>query len=148
MERATSHTGFTGPYLQYTHARLCSMRDFNKDVKLTSDVDFSLLSEDVAYQVVQQVSLYEFCGTSANVSDIPVYSYKSRNRSSLAPSSLTSLTSARPSTQPTKTCTSRINLLTYVALFLHAHSVRSKRPVLCYLNAPKQSLGLVWRCWA
>lgn len=58
MDRATSHTGFTGPYLQYTHARLCSMRDHNREVNLTPDVDFKILNEDVAYQVVQQISLY------------------------------------------------------------------------------------------
>jgi len=45
VERVTSFQGFTGPYLQYSHARCCSMRDHNKDVPFQRDVDFALLSE-------------------------------------------------------------------------------------------------------
>eukprot|EP01126_Amoeba_proteus_P017479 TRINITY_DN1843_c0_g1_i6.p1 TRINITY_DN1843_c0_g1~~TRINITY_DN1843_c0_g1_i6.p1 ORF type:complete len:359 (-),score=84.69 TRINITY_DN1843_c0_g1_i6:194-1270(-) len=58
MDRATSHTGFTGPYLQYTHARLCSMKDHNSDIRLHDDVDFSYLTDDVSYPVTQQLALF------------------------------------------------------------------------------------------
>jgi len=38
LERVTSYQGFTGPYLQYSHARLSSMKDVNAGVALKRDV--------------------------------------------------------------------------------------------------------------
>jgi len=58
MDRATSHVGFTGPYLQYSHARLCSMKDHNSEVKLTCDVDAKLLDGVSSYEVIHQLSLF------------------------------------------------------------------------------------------
>jgi len=58
MDRATSHIGYTGPYLQYSHARLCSMKDHNCEVKLSCDVDFKLLDGVAAYEVIHQLSLF------------------------------------------------------------------------------------------
>lgn len=57
-ERMSSIEGHTGPYLQYAHARLCSMEDKTMDVPLTDDVDFSLLKEPQAIQLAQQVSRF------------------------------------------------------------------------------------------
>jgi len=58
MDRATSHIGFTGPYLQYTHARLCSIKDHNAEVSLSSLVNFELLGGETAYEVIHQLSLF------------------------------------------------------------------------------------------
>eukprot|EP01121_Diplochlamys_sp_Union-15-3_P018520 TRINITY_DN674_c0_g1_i6.p1 TRINITY_DN674_c0_g1~~TRINITY_DN674_c0_g1_i6.p1 ORF type:complete len:607 (-),score=106.12 TRINITY_DN674_c0_g1_i6:40-1860(-) len=44
-ERCTSFEGHTGPYLQYAHARLCSMEDKTSEIPLTDQVNFSLLTE-------------------------------------------------------------------------------------------------------
>jgi arginyl-tRNA synthetase len=52
----TSFEGDTGAYLQYTHARLCSMRDKNINVPLTTEVDYSLLSEPSACNLVKYLS--------------------------------------------------------------------------------------------
>lgn len=49
--------GETGPYLQYTHARLCSvMRKYGKPVE--SEVDFSLLKEKDEYLLVRKLELF------------------------------------------------------------------------------------------
>ena len=45
-DRMTSSEGYTGPFLQYTHARLCSMEDKTTDIPLTSDIDATLLVLD------------------------------------------------------------------------------------------------------
>jgi arginyl-tRNA synthetase len=42
-KRITTFEGHTGPYLQYAHARLCSMEDKTKDIPVTLDIDFTLL---------------------------------------------------------------------------------------------------------
>lgn len=52
-EEVLNFTGETGPYIQYTHARYCSvLRKFGKDVPPT-DVDLTLLSEPEALAVVK-----------------------------------------------------------------------------------------------
>ena len=51
-EEVLNFDGETGPYLQYTHARLCSLlRHYNGTV--TADVDFALLKEEEERRVVE-----------------------------------------------------------------------------------------------
>ena len=51
-EEVLSFEGETGPYLQYTHARLCSVqRKYGRDV--TSDINFSLLTQPEEQRVVE-----------------------------------------------------------------------------------------------
>ncbi len=51
-DEVLSFEGETGPYLQYTHARLCSlMRKYDRPVPV--DVDFSLLSGDEEQRVIE-----------------------------------------------------------------------------------------------
>ena len=58
--------GETGPYLQYTHARLCSLiRNFDK--KISSDVDFSLLDNEEEKRVVE--ALADFPGVVITAAD-------------------------------------------------------------------------------
>lgn len=49
--------GDTGPYLQYQHARLHSM-ERKSGVKITHDIDFSLLSEPVAQDIARMVGKF------------------------------------------------------------------------------------------
>lgn len=58
LEHVTSIEGNTGPYLQYTHSRLCSMMDKNSNVPLTDHFDPSLLHEDIAHQLVLQIARF------------------------------------------------------------------------------------------
>jgi arginyl-tRNA synthetase len=64
-KRITTFEGHTGPYLQYAHARLCSMEDKTKDVPLTVDVDYSLLKEkaalDLAFQIARYGEILQLC---------------------------------------------------------------------------------------
>eukprot|EP00029_Vermamoeba_vermiformis_P006564 TRINITY_DN2607_c0_g1_i1.p1 TRINITY_DN2607_c0_g1~~TRINITY_DN2607_c0_g1_i1.p1 ORF type:complete len:590 (+),score=236.05 TRINITY_DN2607_c0_g1_i1:461-2230(+) len=57
-DRITEFEGHTGPYLQYAHARLCSMEDKNKEVKIHGDVDFSILQEKEALNLAVQIARY------------------------------------------------------------------------------------------
>lgn len=51
--------GETGPYVQYTHARLCSiLRKYGKDV--TEDIDYTLLNEDDAIHLIKNLWQYPF----------------------------------------------------------------------------------------
>lgn len=57
MEFMTSFEGDTGPYLQYAHARLCSIKrrvDLSDEELATADL--SLLSEDHAVNVIRSLS--------------------------------------------------------------------------------------------
>ncbi|KAL5115325.1 arginyl-tRNA synthetase [Pleosporales sp. CAS-2024a] len=62
MDRMTSFEGDTGPYLQYAHARLCSIyrKAVAADASLAaldlSTVDFSLLTEPHAVDLVRQLA--------------------------------------------------------------------------------------------
>ncbi len=52
-----SFEGETGPYLQYTHARLCSLiRKYNQDI--SPDIDFSVLDREEEHRVIEL--LYDF----------------------------------------------------------------------------------------
>ncbi|OCL11816.1 arginyl-tRNA synthetase, partial [Glonium stellatum] len=57
MDRMTSFEGDTGPYLQYAHARLCSI---TRKANLSSDellsADFSLLTEEHAVDLIRQLA--------------------------------------------------------------------------------------------
>ncbi|KAF1984755.1 arginyl-tRNA synthetase [Aulographum hederae CBS 113979] len=59
LARSTSYEGDTGPYLQYAHARLCSIA---RDVKLTREelvgADFALLQEPHAVDLVRLMAQY------------------------------------------------------------------------------------------
>lgn len=58
-DRMTSFQGETGPYLQYAHARLCSIfRKVDGLVRLTAKADLSLLTEIEAYVLVKQIGQY------------------------------------------------------------------------------------------
>jgi arginyl-tRNA synthetase len=54
----TAKEGNTGPYLQYAHARLCSMEDKTVSVPVTKDIDVSLLTEKEAFDLVLQIAKY------------------------------------------------------------------------------------------
>lgn len=65
-EEALSFEGETGPYLQYTHARLSSLlRRYNQDV--TADVDFSLLDSPEEKAILMH--LYRFGLTIEHAAD-------------------------------------------------------------------------------
>lgn len=52
IERVTRFEGDTGPYLQYAHARLCSIeRKSGLSVDATTAIDYDLLSEAEAYEL-------------------------------------------------------------------------------------------------
>ncbi|XP_004364903.2 arginyl-tRNA synthetase [Capsaspora owczarzaki ATCC 30864] len=51
-------TGTTGPYLLYTHARLCSLKRKMGSNAVAADVDWSLLSEPSAMYIVDVVAAY------------------------------------------------------------------------------------------
>ena len=51
LEKALSFDGETGPYLQYTHARCCSILDKAGEVK--GYADFSVLEQDEAFALVR-----------------------------------------------------------------------------------------------
>ncbi|TVY82033.1 Cytoplasmic arginine--tRNA ligase [Lachnellula suecica] len=59
METMTSFEGDTGPYLQYAHARLCSI---TRRAQLTSEeisnADLSLLTEPHALDLIRVISQY------------------------------------------------------------------------------------------
>lgn len=56
-ERMLSSEGETGPYVQYAHARACSLL---RTMPLKdSEIDYSLLSDDASMDVVRQLSKFE-----------------------------------------------------------------------------------------
>ena len=57
-DRMTSFEGHTGPYLQYAHARLCSIIRKNSDVKINESADLSLLSEPEAVELTKQIARF------------------------------------------------------------------------------------------
>lgn len=56
IERCTSTEGMTGPYLQYTHCRICSIQENNKEIIIgpASEIDFEHINNDL----VQRLSFY------------------------------------------------------------------------------------------
>lgn len=59
MEAMTSFEGDTGPYLQYAHSRLCSIkrRAALSDEEISS-ADLSLLTEDHAVNIVRYLAMW------------------------------------------------------------------------------------------
>lgn len=57
LEKTLSFEGETGPYVQYTHARACSILR-KADVDYTIDVNYSLLNDDITKDVVRLVSKF------------------------------------------------------------------------------------------
>ncbi|KAI9226246.1 MAG: YDR341C-like protein [Piptocephalis tieghemiana] len=55
--RIFSFEGDTGPYLQYAHARLCSI-ERNASQKVRADADLTLLTEPSAYELIQLLAQY------------------------------------------------------------------------------------------
>ena len=56
-EEVLNFEGETGPYLQYTHARLCSLeRKYKKEIN--TDIDFSLLGNDEEQRVIELLADY------------------------------------------------------------------------------------------
>lgn len=57
-DRMTSAEGSTGPFLQYTHARLCSMEDKTSDVVITDQIDPLLLQEKEAINLAVAIAKF------------------------------------------------------------------------------------------
>lgn len=53
-DKVLNFEGETGPYVQYTHARACSVLR-NAEVELTKDVDFSYISGESAYELTKLI---------------------------------------------------------------------------------------------
>jgi len=56
-ERMLNFEGETGPYVQYTHARACSLLEKGSTVAF-ADIDYSILADDAAFEVLRL--LYAF----------------------------------------------------------------------------------------
>ena len=56
-ERTLNFDGETGPYVQYTHARACSILR-KADVILDSDIDFNLLANDDAMELIRLIQQF------------------------------------------------------------------------------------------
>ena len=57
-DRMTSSEGSTGPFLQYTHARLCSMEDKTADIPLTDAINGDLLLDKPAVALAIAISRF------------------------------------------------------------------------------------------
>ena len=74
----TSFEGDTGPYLQYAHARLCSMtRKSGLNVEELSNANFDLLSEKHAVDLIRLLSQWPdvLLNTAKTLEPITVLSY-------------------------------------------------------------------------
>ncbi|WP_317368370.1 arginine--tRNA ligase [uncultured Tyzzerella sp.] len=59
LERMLNFQGETGPYVQYTHARACSIlkkENFNED--LLKNIDYSLICDEFSFELVKLLSQY------------------------------------------------------------------------------------------
>ncbi|PJF17478.1 hypothetical protein PSACC_02713 [Paramicrosporidium saccamoebae] len=57
IERVTKFEGDTGPYLQYAHARLCSIQR-KSGIDITGPIDYSLLNEKEAVDLALMIAQY------------------------------------------------------------------------------------------
>lgn len=55
-DKVLNFDGETGPYVQYTHARACSILKNSSDVINADTIDFSLLTSDSAYTLLRLIS--------------------------------------------------------------------------------------------
>ncbi|KAJ2788449.1 arginyl-tRNA synthetase, partial [Coemansia helicoidea] len=69
-DRMLSSEGDTGPYLQYTHARLCSL-ERRVAVGVNPDADMALLTEDAAHSIISLIASYPDVLSAALVSMEP-----------------------------------------------------------------------------
>ncbi|TBU01510.1 arginine--tRNA ligase [Hamiltosporidium tvaerminnensis] len=62
MTRNTTTEGETGPYLQYTHCRLVSIENKNKNLnfKDLTEIDFDLIKEESVAELVYNLSTYPY----------------------------------------------------------------------------------------
>lgn len=76
----TAKEGNTGPYLQYAHARLCSMNDKTTDVPVTKEIDSALLAEkeafDLAYQIAKYPLVLQTCSSNMEPSTLVTYLFE------------------------------------------------------------------------
>lgn len=64
-EKTLSFEGETGPYVQYTYARTCSVLK-KADIEIDENVDFSILSDKVAFNVVKKLDAFKGAVLSAH----------------------------------------------------------------------------------
>lgn len=64
-EKTLSFEGETGPYVQYTYARTCSVLK-KADIEIDENVDFSILSDKVAFNVIKKLDAFKGAVTSAH----------------------------------------------------------------------------------
>ena len=58
-ERVLNFEGETGPYVQYTHARACSvLRKAGYDADKAVAIDYSLLTDDASVDVAKEVAMF------------------------------------------------------------------------------------------
>ena len=55
-KESVSFEGETGPYVQYTYARLSSI--IRKSEKMPKKVDYSLLKSDIEHKIIKQLSIF------------------------------------------------------------------------------------------
>jgi arginyl-tRNA synthetase len=56
LQRMLNFDGETGPYVQYTHARACSILAKATDIDYVSNIDFSLISDDASVNVCKTLN--------------------------------------------------------------------------------------------
>lgn len=72
LQKAMDFEGETGPYVQYAHARICSIfRKYGKDITdKVSEIDYSLINHDAEMQLISQL------GRFGNVLDTAAGNYR------------------------------------------------------------------------
>ncbi|QSX07104.1 arginine--tRNA ligase [Sedimentibacter sp. zth1] len=71
-EKTLSFEGETGPYVQYTYARTCSvLKKANMDI--IEDVDFSLLTDKVSFNVIKRLDGFKNAVLSAHDKNEPYF---------------------------------------------------------------------------
>ena len=68
--RTLSFEGETGPYVQYTHARCCAV-ERKANEKITSDINYELLSDEDASDVIKVIETFNKSITSAMMRNEP-----------------------------------------------------------------------------
>ncbi|ORX38283.1 arginine-tRNA ligase [Kockovaella imperatae] len=74
MKRCTSFEGDFGPFIQYSHVRLCSVQRKNPNVPVASsveDIDLSVLDEPKIHDMIYHLSLYPTAVRNAYVQSEP-----------------------------------------------------------------------------
>ncbi len=60
LERMLNFQGETGPYVQYTHARACSILEKeNFEENILNSIDYSLISDEYSFEIVKLLSQYQ-----------------------------------------------------------------------------------------